>query len=51
LFEQQADKLATAAGLLDELLQGGARTRQCCERLGRMDSDATQSAGKGLSAV
>jgi uncharacterized protein Yka (UPF0111/DUF47 family) len=51
LFEQHADTLASAAGTLDELLQGGPRTRQCCERLGLMDKDATQSARKVLDAV
>jgi uncharacterized protein len=51
LFEQHADKLASAAGTLQDLLDGGPRTRQCCERLGRMDKDATQSARKVLDAV
>ena len=51
LFEHHADNLAGAAETLNELLQGGPRTRQCCERLGRMDKDATQSARKVLDAV
>jgi uncharacterized protein len=51
LFEHHADNLATAAETLDELLEGGAHTRQCCERLARMDKDATQSARKVLDAV
>ena len=51
LFEHHADNLANAAEALDELLQGGPRTRQCCERLGQMDKDATQAARKVLDAV
>jgi len=51
LFEHHADNLASAAETLDELLQGGPRTRRCCERLSRMDKDATQSARKVLDAV
>lgn len=51
LFEHHADNLASAAETLDALLQGGPRTRQCCERLSRMDKDATQAARKVLDAV
>src|SRR5262245_33359776 len=39
IIEHHADNLASAAETLDELLQGGPRTRRCCERLSRMDKD------------
>jgi hypothetical protein len=51
LFEQHADKLATAAGTFSGLLEGGPRTRQCCQQLTRMDKEATQSARIVLDAV
>jgi uncharacterized protein len=51
LFEDHADKLATAAGKLQQLLEGGSNTRQHCEQLSRLDKDATQSARKVLDAV
>ena len=51
LFERHADKLATAAVTLRQLLEGGPQTRQHCEQLARMDKDASDAARQVLDAV